>query len=260
MNQQQAGEILWANVAYLQEPLKSAVEFTLEKFYPPPSAAELAKNFLASLPLEIFMANDLHEVNPELKSQIDAAYFTLQNNSDVWLSLENLSHEQWRPVVGYEGLYEVSNYGRVKTLFKGVSKIRKPVFTNKPGYFGVNLYKENVSRLIRIHVLVARAFVPNPENKPVVNHKDANKRNNQVSNLEWVTQSENLRHAYDIGLQKIGCEHWNSKFTEEQIRYIRETCIPGDLEFGISALARKFGVNIATISEMYHGKTYKKVT
>ena len=252
MNQEQVGEILRANVKNLSEPLKSAVEFTLTNFFAP-SAADLAKNFLASLPS--MMTEDA-----ELKSRIDSAYFTLMNDEKTWLSLENLPNEEWRPVVGYEGLYEVSNYGRVKTLFKGVNKIRKPVFTNNPRYFGVNLYKENVSRLIRIHVLVARAFIPNPANKPVVNHKDANRRNNQVSNLEWVTQLENKKHAYDKGLYKIGCEHWNSKFTEEQIRYIRENCIPGDLEFGISALARKFGVCIGAISRMYHGETYKNVT
>lgn len=251
MNQQQAGEILRANVAHLQEPLKSAVEFTLTNFYQP-SELELAKNFLASLPS---MTTD----DAELKAKIDAAYFTIMEDKNIWLSLNDLPHETWKPISDYEGLYEISNYGRVKTLFKGVSKIRKQVFSN-PGYFGLVLYKNNFPQSARIHVLVAQAFVPNPENKPVVNHKDANRRNNQVSNLEWVTQLENKKHAYDKGLYKIGCEHWKSKFTEEQIRYIRENCIPGDLEFGISALARKFGVNIATISEMYHGHTYKNVT
>ena len=259
MNQQQAGEILRENVNELQEPLKSAVEFTLATFYQP-SAAELAKNFLASLPLEIFMANNLHEVNPELKAKIDVAYFTIMEDKNIWLSLNDLPHETWKDVVGYEGLYKVSNLGRVKSISYGErNKIRKPVLA-VPGYFGIVLYKNNQPQSVRIHVLVAQAFIPNPKNKPEVNHRFGNKKDNRVSELEWMTGQENKKHAYDIGLRKSGCKHWKSKFTEEQIRYIRENCIPSNLEFGISALARKFGVSIATISEIYHGETYKNVT
>ena len=82
MNQQQAGEILRANVAHLQEPLKSAVEFTLTNFYQP-SELELAKNFLASLPS---MTTD----DAELKAKIDAAYFTIMEDKNIWLSLNDL--------------------------------------------------------------------------------------------------------------------------------------------------------------------------
>ena len=108
-------------------------------------------------------------------------------------------------------------------------------------------------------MLVAKAFITNPLNKPEVNHRFGIKKDNRVSELEWMTGSENKQHAYDIGLKRRGSDHPRAKLTEEQVRYIREVCIPNDLEFGISALARKFDVCIATISEIYHGETYKNV-
>ena len=258
MNHNEAGEILRASVAGLAEPLKSAIEFTLTNFYQPSAAVE-AKNFLSSVPYEVFMARDLREKNPELKAQISAAYYTIMSDEKIWLSTEDLPHEIWRDVVDYEGLYQVSNLGRVKSMAFGTVKIRKPVLAN-PGYLGLVIYKNNLPQSARIHVLVARAFIPNPEDKPEVNHRFGNKKDNRVSELEWMTGEENKKHAYDSGFYKVGARHPRAKFTEEQVHYIREVCVPGDREFGISALARKFGVEIATISEMYHYYTYKSVT
>lgn len=259
MNHNEAGEILRASVAGLAEPLKSAIEFTLTNFYPSSATVE-AKNFLSSVPYEVFMARDLHDTNPELKARIDAAYYTLMNDEKIWLSLEDLPHEIWRDVVDYEGLYKVSSLGRVKSFQKGKLMIRSCTKIRQ-GYVIVSLMKRGIKRkIVRIHVLVARAFIPNPEDKPEVNHRFGNKLDNRVSELEWVTGKENIQHAYNTGLKRKGSEHPRAKFTEEQVRYIREVCIPGDREFGMGALARKFGVDIATISEMYHYYTYKSVT
>ena len=119
------------------------------------------------------------------------------------------SYEEWRPIDGYEGLYEVSNLGRVRSLDRvsidknGVSKhlkgsILRPSLSGN--YFQVPLYRGNDSyQNFLIHRLVASAFLENAANKPQVNHKDGNTKNNVASNLEWVTASENIRHAYDIG-------------------------------------------------------------
>lgn len=205
MNQNDAAKILRTSVKDLSEPLKSAVEFTLATFYQP-SASQLAKNFLAGLPYEVFMARDLHDTNPTLKAKIDAAYFTIVNDEHAWLGLDDLPHEQWRDVIGYEGLYQVSNLGRVKTFFKGVFKMRKLVLC-KPGYFSMVLYKNNIPKSTRIHILVARAFIPNTEGKLEVNHRFGNKLDNRVSELEWVTQGENVQHAYDIDLKRRGADH-----------------------------------------------------
>ena len=259
MNHNEAGEILRASVAGLAEPLKSAIEFTLTNFYPSSATVE-AKNFLSSVPYEVFMARDLHDTNPELKAKIDAAYFTLMDDEKIWLSLEDLPHEIWRDVVDYEGLYQVSSLGRVKSFQKGKLMIRSCTKTRQ-GYVIVSLMKRGIKRkIVRIHVLVARAFIPNPEGKPEVNHRFGNKLDNRVSELEWATQFENIRHACVMGLMNFGCERSTAKLTAEQVRYIRRNYIPYDKDFGVRALARKFNVHYNTITLIIRGDTYKNVT
>ena len=113
--------------------------------------------------------------------------------------------EVWKPVSGYEGLYEVSNFGRVRRIFRygrPYISLCKPKIT-RDGYFESALVKENKYKFIRTHRIVAQAFCDNPENKPEVNHKDGNKLNNCSENLEWVTSSENQKHAYRSGLQTV---------------------------------------------------------
>ena len=113
--------------------------------------------------------------------------------------------EIWKDIKGYEGLYQVSNLGRVKSLkyHRGSrEQILKPKIT-KDGYYETALCHNKKYKYIRTHRLVAMAFCKNPYNKLEVNHKDGNKLNNYADNLEWVTSSENHKHAYKIGLQKI---------------------------------------------------------
>lgn len=119
--------------------------------------------------------------------------------------------EQWRDVVGYEGLYAVSNNGRVKSVdnyHTFISKLGKPSKRFKRGKFlgrtfshdynRVTLCKLAVSKIMSVHRLVAIAFIPNPNEYPDVNHIDGNKRNNNVSNLEWCTKSQNTIHSYSV--------------------------------------------------------------
>lgn len=114
--------------------------------------------------------------------------------------------EIWASVVGYEGLYEVSNLGRVKNLkrkvpfWRGMRTIPERILQNhinEYGYVYVRLYENAKGRNIKLHRIVAEAFIPNPTNKRCVNHIDGNKQNNTVENLEWVTHSENMQHASD---------------------------------------------------------------
>lgn len=101
--------------------------------------------------------------------------------------------EIWRAIEGYEGIYEVSDQGRVRNIKRGGRVIADAKVAH--GYISVNLYKNNQSMPYLVHRLVAKAFIPNPENKPQVNHKDMVKSHNFVDNLEWVTAQENIEHA-----------------------------------------------------------------
>ena len=101
--------------------------------------------------------------------------------------------EQWKAVVGYEGLYEVSSHGNVRSIKRDI--ILKLVKNKKTGYLNVTLCKDGKAKCFRIHRLVAIAFIPNPDNKETVNHIDEDKTNNHVCNLEWNTHKENTRHS-----------------------------------------------------------------
>lgn len=108
-------------------------------------------------------------------------------------------NEVWKSIKGYEGLYEVSNLGKVRST----QKTLKPTEHNgKQSYLYVTLSKNGVTHKFFVHRLVADAFIVNPENKKQVNHIDGNPQNNHVGNLEWVTNAENTLHAYKIGLNK----------------------------------------------------------
>lgn len=127
--------------------------------------------------------------------------------------------ELWKDISGYEGVYQISNLGRVKRLAyiseispRGYKqymhfseKILKP-YTDKSGYVYTHLSKAGKTNAYLLHRLVANHFIPNPENKSTVNHKDGNKINNNINNLEWATRSEQTQHAYKLGLNnsKVG--------------------------------------------------------
>ncbi len=174
------------------------------------------------------------------------------------LNVESLIDEIWKDIEGYEGDYQESNYGRTKS-FKGKKpRILKPRIS-KEGYLEVNLCKKGKSKSVRVHILVARSFVSNPENKPEVNHKDGIKFNCHESNLEYMTRSENIRHALNTGLQKLGFKRSNAKLTDEDVRYIREHYKFRDKEFNSIVLAEKFNVNPSIIRDVVQRKRYKNV-
>lgn len=136
--------------------------------------------------------------------------------------------EIWKPIKNYEGLYEVSNLGKVKSLSKRKGFIETTDIVLKPrnikGYLSVHLSKKGITKNLLIHRLVALAFIPNPEDKPEVNHIDGNKKNNCVSNLEWVTKSENDLHAYKLGLRRSPM-FWKNKKSQEHCRSVKIRCI-----------------------------------
>ena len=111
-----------------------------------------------------------------------------------------MKKEIWKPVVGYEGLYEVSNWGRIKSIKFGKERILNPG-TNSCGYLHVGLYKNGKRKIFLVHRLVAEAFIPNPNNLPCINHKDENKLNNSVENLEWCNSKYN--NTYGTRIERI---------------------------------------------------------
>lgn len=118
--------------------------------------------------------------------------------------VKNLTNEEWRPVVGFEGLYEVSNMGRVKSLNYNGAKGKEhllhqyEVGGSNREYFQVSLYNKGNKKIRYVHTLVAQAFIPNPHNLPCVNHKDECKHNNHADNIEWCTYYYNVHYGTAI--------------------------------------------------------------
>lgn len=121
----------------------------------------------------------------------------------------NTEIEEWRDIKGYEGLYQVSNLGRVKSLERWTKRRdckcwkKEHIMSGSNdgrGYRRVNLYNNGISEKFRVHQLVANAFLPKPDGCQYINHKDLNKANNRASNLEWCTQKHNMRDASNKGV------------------------------------------------------------
>lgn len=161
-------------------------------------------------------------------------------------------NERWLPIKGYEGLYEVSNTGYVRSIKR--DKILK--MENKNGYYSVNLYKQKQVHKY-VHRLVAETFLQNPSCFMEVNHKDSNKHNNRVENLEWCDRTFNLQHSYDNGLKRFGEKHGMHKLTENDVAKIRNEYIKGDVNYSTTALAKKYGVKQCTIHAIVTGRLWK---
>ena len=109
--------------------------------------------------------------------------------------------EEWKPIAECNGIYYISNYGRLKSFKYGKERFLKPYLMGYGlQYSCFSLLTNNKRKICKAHRLVALAFIPNPDNKPQVNHKDGNKANNHIDNLEWVTSKENHQHGWQNGL------------------------------------------------------------
>jgi hypothetical protein len=121
--------------------------------------------------------------------------------------------EEWRDIKGYEGRYQVSNLGEIKSLKYAqmdLQRILKPHITAR-GYYSICLCNNGTSEVTTVHRVVAKTFIDNPLNLPQVNHKDGNKLNNRVDNLEWVTARQNTEHAWKNELKKGGKYLYNTQ-------------------------------------------------
>ncbi len=168
------------------------------------------------------------------------------------------SKEVWKPVTGYQGLYEVSNLGRIKSFHKNkegnILSLNK---TNGNGYLISTLCKNSKKKNYYNHRLVASEFVKRPKGNHFVNHIDANITNNEHSNLEWVTSKQNIQHAIKLGNKwDYGENSPNSKLTKDDLFEIRKLLKEGDLyQYEIAEI---FNVAQTTISRIKLSKTYAK--
>lgn len=164
--------------------------------------------------------------------------------------------EIWLPIIEYDGLYDVSNLGRIRN--SRTNKILR-LGKHRQGYKLVSLYKNKKQKTFLVHRLVAMAFIENPHSFLEINHIDENKENNNVSNLEWCDRVYNanygtgnkrrieqrIKNGNNKGSKKprnIGEQNPNCKLSAEQIKYIRKNYIRNDKTFGGVPLSKKFGV------------------
>lgn len=135
--------------------------------------------------------------------------------------------EIWKDIEGYEGLYQVSNLGRVRSInhyrnnntsgYVQKGRILKQTLT--ANYMYIKLSRNGKTKAFRVHRLVAEMFIPNPEKKPYINHLNAIRTDNRVSNLEWCTQSENVKHSYNLGYSKSP-SYWQNK--GDEMKWLKE--------------------------------------
>lgn len=127
-----------------------------------------------------------------------------------------VAEEQWKPVIGYEEYYSVSSIGNVYSVRRNNNLALS--YEKKGGYVSVELNVGGKAKRVKVHRLVAIAFLPNPENKSTVNHKNSIRSDNRVENLEWATQSENILHAFKYGNKdNHGEKHSHNKLTERDV-------------------------------------------
>lgn len=172
-------------------------------------------------------------------------------------TISSFSGEVWVSVLDFEGLYEVSNYSRVKSCIKKGSRNELIILftTNKNGYNTISLLNGKKRKNTSVHRLVAQAFIPNPENKPQINHKNGIKTDNRIENLEWATASENTQHAYDTGLEKKKIGELNGRciLKELDVLKIKEFI---KQPHSLVELGNRYGVSSSTISNIKRGKTW----
>lgn len=170
--------------------------------------------------------------------------------------------EIWKDIEGYEGKYQISTFGRVKSMerksrnrcgsYVRKEKILKPI-NHRQGYLKVNI---NRNKRDFIHRLVAKTFIPNPLNKEQVNHIDDNKSNNFINNLEWVTNGENVKKAYETGRIKKLCGELNpsATLTLDKVKIIRSKFKSG---LKMKNIANEFNVSYSAINRIINNETWQ---
>jgi hypothetical protein len=165
-----------------------------------------------------------------------------------------MSHEEWRGIVGYEGLYQVSNTGKVRSAHHRRIRELKPT-PQSGGYLLVTLCKNKIKKGESIHALVALAFIGPRPTRMTINHKNGNKADNRSANLEYVTHKENTHHAMRLGLMNNkGENNGSAKLSQQDAETIRSRYNNGDITQ--RQLAEEYGVCQGTITQIVCNKIW----
>lgn len=179
-------------------------------------------------------------------------------------------NENWTPIKGYEGLYEVSDFGRVKSLQRTTTiknkrgetytrrhkeKILAQTLDGRSNYLQVMLCKDGKGKKHLVHRLVANAFIKNPLSLQEVNHIDEDKTNNFVDNLEWCTHKYNNNYGSKRTSSR-GEKNSQNKFSEELIKKVRLEFVAGDPEKGLTALSKKYGISRPHLCAILRGNRW----
>jgi len=179
--------------------------------------------------------------------------------------MKELKFMTWKPVIGYEGSYEISNTGQVRGIDRVIFKRGFPYnikgkllkqTLNKKGYPRVKFTINNNQLERNPHRLVAEAFITNPNNFPQVNHINGIKTDNNIENLEWVNNSMNILHAYSLGLQpsRKGENNSNAKLNNNSVTLIKQKYNNGA---NISSISKEMNINLSIIRQLIYGRTWK---
>lgn len=195
-----------------------------------------------------------------IKQKLKFKKLTIMKNLQSTNNKREFSFKTAKWIKGYEDLYMIDEQGIVISFHYSKPRQITPIVTPQTGYYMINLIDKNgVQKIKKYHRLVAETFIPNPENKRCVNHKDGDKLNNLKTNLEWNTYKENTQHALMTGLIKTGQDSPNAKLNNELVKNIVTLAKEGK-KYSEIINELELDIHTTTVSNIVNNRTWTHVT